>query len=242
MIRLRKANDIATAAHEIGHHLEKTLFGETASGKLGEYNDELLKIATKPKGSPTKAAIEAEGFAEFIAKYVANPEEAKKAAPKFYKFFEKEIAAKDPEMHAVLLNAREKVRLWAEQPAQARVLAQISTKEAPSDLTAKEQFNKFKNGAITQTFDDFAPIDILVKNVEKKSGQQISFSDNPYNRARLFKGWAGKVEHFLQHGTYDYNTYKNTGESLGEILGPADNLDALRLLSMYSMKKIYSYK
>jgi hypothetical protein len=228
MIRLRKANDIATAAHEIGHHLEKTLFGETASGKLGEYGDELSKIATKPKGSPTKAAIEAEGFAEFIAKYVANPEEARKAAPKFYKFFEKEIAAKDPEMHAVLLNAREKVRLWAEQLAQARVLAQIAIGDRPSDLTTRQKWQRLKNKFYEEALDRFNPVKELVKGVEKKSGQKIDFENNPYYLMRLFQGWAGKVEHFLQHATFDYKTYENTGKSLREIIMQTHNLNELR--------------
>jgi hypothetical protein len=229
MIRLRKANDIASAAHEIGHHLEKTLFGKVGSGALSEYSEELSKIATKPRGSATAAAIEAEGFAEFIAKYVANPEEARKTAPKFYEFFEKTMSEKDPETHKALLSAREKVQRWAEQPAQARVLAQISIGERPSDLTTVEKWQRVKNKFFEHVFDDLNPLKKLTENVELKSRQGVAFENNPYYRARLFKGWVGKAEHFLQRATFDYKTLENTGKSLMEILNQADDLDGLRV-------------
>jgi hypothetical protein len=116
MIRTRKANDIATVAHEIGHHLEKTLFGEIGSEETTAYYDELKSMATVPK-TPMKEHIAAEGFAEFIAKYIADPAQAKEQAPKFYEFFEKALSAKDPQMQKALLAAREKVKTWAEQGA-----------------------------------------------------------------------------------------------------------------------------
>jgi hypothetical protein len=47
---------------------------------------------------------------------------------------------------------------------------------------------------------------------------------------RLFAGWRGKAESFLQNGTFDYNTLAKTGKSLEEIIRPfREDLDNLRI-------------
>lgn len=46
VIRTRIANNIGTIAHEIGHHLEKTLTGEVAGKLWQEYRHELEPIVT----------------------------------------------------------------------------------------------------------------------------------------------------------------------------------------------------
>ncbi|MCR4821228.1 MAG: hypothetical protein K5838_08920 [Elusimicrobiales bacterium] len=88
-IRIRNPNDLAVVAHEIGHRLEHIMFNNIGSREAAAYRAELEPLATP--GEPV-----AEGFAEFIAKYVVSPEEARAKAPKFYDFFEKQAAEKQP--------------------------------------------------------------------------------------------------------------------------------------------------
>lgn len=54
-------------------------------------------------------------------------------------------------------------------------------------------------------------------------------SGDAYQMARLTRGQFGKAEHFLEYGTFDFNTYKTTGAPLKTILDPVRNdLDGLR--------------
>lgn len=229
MIRIKKANDLTTVAHEIGHYLEKKLFGEVASSEVTAYYNELAPLATKPKGRPSKNKVAAEGFAEFIAKYVANPEEAQRKAPSFYKFFDREIASKDPQMHEALLIAREETAKWAKQPAVMEVLSHISTQEnRVQRLTAAEKWQAVKNYVAYKWFDDKSPILRVVKQLEQKTGAKIPWENNPYMMARLFPGWAGRAEAFVQNGAFEFKTLKTTGKSLKAILAPIKNLDEFR--------------
>lgn len=82
MIRLCKANDIATLSHEVGHHLEKVVFDKIGSDEVKQFYAELSPIASKAK-SQTKAAVSAEGFAEFVSGYVTNPKSVAEKCPKF---------------------------------------------------------------------------------------------------------------------------------------------------------------
>ncbi len=54
-------------------------------------------------------------------------------------------------------------------------------------------------------------------------------SEDAYETARLTRGQFGKAEHFIEHGTFDFNTYKTNGKSLKEVVEPfANDLQGLR--------------
>jgi hypothetical protein len=61
-------------------------------------------------------------------------------------------------------------------------------------------------------------------------GQSVlSAGENPYTLARLYAGVSGKANQWLNHATYDFDTYANTGKSLREILAPVnDDLNGFR--------------
>lgn len=93
--------------------------------------------------------------------------------------------------------------------AEKAILDKISVGQtAPKDRLT---FDKF----YTQAVDDLHPL----KGV----------SEDAYQAARLTRGQFGKAEHFIQHGTFDFNTYKTSGKPLAEILEPVkDNLNGFR--------------
>lgn len=50
-----------------------------------------------------------------------------------------------------------------------------------------------------------------------------------YRLARLYAGVSGKADHWLQHGSFDFDTYRPTGKGLKEILAPvSDDLNGFR--------------
>ena len=126
-IRIRNPNDLAVVAHEIGHRLEHIMFNNIGSREAAAYRAELEPLATP--GEPV-----AEGFAEFIAKYVVSPEEARAKAPKFYVFFEKQAAEKQPGIFKALQKAQEEARQYASQPAVDTVKSHISFSEEERPL------------------------------------------------------------------------------------------------------------
>ena len=209
--------------HEVGHHLNKLLYGGK-EGKLNtdplkEFSDELGKLATP---GPKKV----EGFAEFVRLYLTDPGRAQDAAPRFHKEFEVKMA-ENLEIREVLVDTRKQIRRYVEQPSSAKVLSHISKEEPPASPP-----NSFSR-VYTLAVDAMTPIKEAVDAMKKKAGAKIKAEDDAYILSRLFAGWVGKADHFLRKGTFDPGT-KNltlTGKSLKDILSPiGDQLDNLRIL------------
>lgn len=225
-IRIKNANDITTLAHEIGHHYEKLTFGRTASAGIAKYYDELSRIATRPAGKPNANRIAAEGFAEFIAKYIVNPAQAKEVAPKFYEVFEKEIAPRAPELHKAILAAREDVAKYYAQPLAYEVLGAISNRPR-EELSNKEKWEEVKYNFVKNWLDDKNPIKYAVEKVEQAAGVKLSFDKNAYFLSRMFPGWSGKAEAFLEHKPFSFKDLKDIegSKSLREIVKSVENWD-----------------
>lgn len=225
-IRIKNANDITTLAHEIGHHYEKLTFGRTASAGIAKYYDELSRIATRPAGKPNANKIAAEGFAEFIAKYIVNPKQAKEVAPNFYEVFEKEIAPRAPELHKAMLTAREDVAKYYAQPIVYEVLGAISNRPKEM-LSNKEKWEEIKYNFVRNWLDDKNPIKYAVEKVEQAAGVKLSFDKNAYFLSRMFPGWSGKAEAFLEHKPFSFKDLKDIegSKSLREIVKSVENWD-----------------
>lgn len=102
----------------------------------------------------------------------------------------------------------------------AKVLKQISVDESP---TRKYGFAQFYRDFV----DELSPLNTATKNLA--DGAKLKYEEDPYKLARLTRGVNGKAEHFIDYGTFDFKTYKETGPSLREILVPVkENLDKFR--------------
>jgi hypothetical protein len=223
VIRTRFAHDIEVISHEIGHALHKFLWPEArtgsgglAAGPLRRFQDELIPIATKPRAGGSKNA---EGFAEFIRRYVVNPEDAKRVAPKFFKFFEEQLDAKSPDAKAILLKARADYKRWLEQPALARVMGSINQTPATG---AALSFKKLYANVI----DAFYPIEEITKEMAKvKKIDDVPANLNPYKLMHLLAGWKGKPDAWLEYKPFHFKTYKfyENVKSLKEAMTPIKN-------------------
>ena len=226
VIRIRQAKDLTTLGHELAHHFEKAVFGRVGSKEISNHYDELSKIATRPAGKPNKNTIAAEGFAEFVSKYLVNPKQAKEVAPNFYEVFEKDIGPKLPEVFKAIKDARKDIIEYYKQPYVNEVLSNISNRPT-EELSPKEKWEQIKYNFITKWLDDKNPIKYAVEQVEKRSGVKLSLQDNAYFLSRMFPGWAGKAEAFLQNKPFSYSTLKDIDgvKSLKEIVQSVKNWD-----------------
>lgn len=79
----------------------------------------------------------------------------------------------------------------------------------------------------TMAIDDLNPIKAEVDKMT--DGKTLPVNKDPYVLARLLKGNFGRSEQYLFHSTYDFNTYKNNGASLADVIEPhKGDLDGLR--------------
>jgi hypothetical protein len=223
VIRSKNANDIEVISHEVGHGLHKFLWPETVTAKglsarpFSAFENELLPMATRPGAGQE---VLPEGFAEFVRLYITNEAQAKAKAPGFFSFFEGVLDQKSPESKEILLHARKQYEKWLKQPSLQRVLSQISIgKKAITDFSWQRLY--------TAAVDDLYPLKAIVNEMAK--GGKVETAKDPYQLARLLRGWTGKTESFLSHSPFKFGTYENVGKPLRDILLPfRDRLDEFR--------------
>jgi predicted RNA methylase len=224
-IRLKRAMDISTAAHEAGHAIHKLIWGTSGQNlnwhPLAAYRSELEAIATKPRGNQSKLP---EGFAEFIRMWLTDPTQAVAAAPRFNAFWEYTIS-RAPELQTVLLKARSDYARWQNQKGAANVLSMINV-DTP-DYSQLDWFSRIYTGIFNKNH----PLEMAVKAITK--GKPLSAENDPGVIAQLLSGWAAKPEHFLNYGTFDNNLDQITGPGFRQILTPVkDRLDDLRIAAV----------
>jgi N12 class adenine-specific DNA methylase len=231
IIRTRIALDIETIAHELGHHLHRVFYGLGPRGNLIDkplkpWGDELRKLDAN--GDPKQALIE--GHAEFIRRYITNPDAAKEAAPRYYEHFDGRLKRELPEAHEILLWAREEYAAYVAATPEGRFDAHISTVADLKSFTVKGAWNAFRQGhfrawleeagraARTANIDRYHPLLVAEQEITgSKEGVQGAW-DSPYKRARLLTGTAAIAEEFLEHGTRYYHGRTVRGPSLKAIM------------------------
>lgn len=239
-IRLRFAEDVGVASHEIGHYLDKTLLGgfrekTQAVGRFpAEIRDELAALGKALYGSRKPVGgYRAEGWAELTRMFITEPEVAALKAPKALKWFEETIPKHDPEILAILQEARGNWQKLREASPQARVLSHISIGE-----------RKGKRLSLDALYRDFIdklhPIQQFVEAAAQ--GKDLAASENPYLLSRLYDARvaAERANVFLTRGTLKFGDLvdaegkpKLTGPGLQQILAPVlDRLDEYRAYSV----------
>jgi hypothetical protein len=176
VIRTKTTNDIATVVHEAGHFIQKELFGGIDWKPLAPFRDELRAMATKPRAGQSPLP---EGFAEFVAKYVVDPAAALRDAPKFYEHFENQVINQAPEFGKALLNAREAVKKWAEQPAAQEVLSHISVEGREGEgflgqLLSRDTWDRLYTNFLDRLYPLKKATDLLA------AGEELPADMNPY--------------------------------------------------------------
>ena len=174
-----------------------------------------------------KGGYRSEGVAEYIA-YWFTTDRAAEIAPKFHKYFEEQVLAKDPALRKKLNRGRDLVRKWRQQGALERVYANIDFNENPIKQAVKR--GRFKElltdvGLRFNTLfaDDLAPLEFVekkIRGVQRLDPRKIDPITSPTMIARsVAKAASGKAREMVLHGTFD-PALKKTGISLREVLEP----------------------
>lgn len=218
VVRVRVANDIETIAHEVGHHLQTLLFGTQAytrkgglsSSVLRPWRDELLPLA---RGVSDESS--AEGLAEFVRRYLTNPEAARRRAPRFYDFLETTLRERYPEVLDLLARKREEYGLWLRATPRARVRAHISMQDNPDHGSIRDRWTRFR----TNVIDDMAWVERAVKDLTEGRGPE-RIQDDAVLMARLTKGAEGLAAEFIEGKARDFATLGPVGPSLRDVFAP----------------------
>lgn len=189
LIRLRVAEDVTSMVHEVGHALEKIMFGKwrhtgwegrlrghvRARKELRDGGKRVYPIEPEKMGSD--ASWEQEGFAEFLREYLSEPELLAEHYPNFNEWFQTEFLRAYPAVRAELEHIRELFTGWRKGGSINRVAAQI--KPAP---------NKLEKGGIAlrrifsiRTLYEFGEnLRQLTLAVEAAEGVKMAPEDDPY--------------------------------------------------------------
>jgi len=228
VIRVQTANNVSTAAHEVGHALEKHLLGWVKFGPwrkplvTREQQKELVALGKTlyPNGVPGGGSLKREGFAEFIRLYTMEPPSAASSAPKFHGWFEGEFLKDRPEVRAALLKVRGLAETWRSQGSVAR--AEASLVEPTS---GKEKLKRFRarvnvDAAIEAFVEAGRPLNELARQAEKRLGRLLTPSEDPFFLYQALRSThSARTKQMIEGGMVDL---------AGNRVGPA--LDQIRPL------------
>lgn len=237
VIRTRVANEISTISHEIGHHLQKTVFGGFEGENLRPFADELLPIATNPRAGQSALP---EGFAEFVARYITNPASAKEAAPRFFAQFERDLSSTSVKTLEVLQKAQEGVRKYVEQPALLEAQSHIRFGDEGQEsfmqaLAKKETWTDLKDRFAKNFIDRLDPLKQATESM--RGNIELAAQDNPYVLARVYAGAVGKGTYFLEKSPFSFNSYADVGKPFKTIVKEAEQLGDIKDFSAYLVSK-----
>lgn len=210
VIRTQNFAEPRVIAHELGHFLDERFHFSEAP----EYAGELLHLVDDRFGKGGYSDLDmagrlGEGFAEFFHDYVTDRTQARRNAPRFYDYFEKQLH-QDPKLTGATNKLTKIMYQWNHQGSVARVKGHISfasdstgfqgLKNMLKDGTFGEAGKKAWSRLYTEAVDELHPLADVVAAVEKRIGRKLPFSSNPFLNAWAARGWAGKAITLLQHG------------------------------------------
>lgn len=237
IIRLRTANDIEVAAHEVAHFLDDMLWafrdaaGNFKQGSITGPNSshwqttvgpaeakELFNLGKALYGDRVAAgSYWNEGFSEFIRLFMTDPDLGQKLAPKFYDWFQTDVLGKNPELREAVLEGQRLGVQFYSQGALARMRAGIA--EVPGLTEAiKETAEEFLANARKNWLDTTHGLQEIVKaaNIQRAKRGRDPVADN-INPALTASARAltadSTVAHMAEEGMLDFAGNK-TGESL----------------------------
>lgn len=202
-IRIKNANDIEVAAHEVAHWLDDRY--PWIANLYQKFGDEVKSVSYD-------VTMITEGWAEFMRLYMTQEHMAMQRTPAFYDAFQKELA-KHPKLEATVHDLQELMHAWTQQGARARQ----ASKHGATDASVIEKISRYFNVPLLQS-----ALDGLRR--VKEIGLEVAGVDLAYRKLRLALGGAnGVLQSAMFYGTpgwrEDGRGLEFTGESLKDIFG-----------------------
>lgn len=216
LIRLKRANDLNTAIHEMAHFLDdkyKVLENEMGRAdlkpELERYYDTAIKTNTQ-----------LEGFAGWMEEYVINPKQARLDAPKIAELYDKKISASDK---LAIDEFSNDVRNFSTQTSLDRYSSIIESEEKP-----KTTWNKLvdyfgvtdKNTFVKNWVSVYSPMRSAWNDLMKMTGEnpaEVFGRKNFSTMLKMLFGEDRKFEHSVEKGFSNTNLEtlvdKKTGQN-----------------------------
>lgn len=191
VIRVKVANNIATAAHEVGHALEKVVYGWPKGGPwknpriAGRMQKELTFLGKRLYGSRKPAGgYKREGFAEFVRIYTTdNRSSLKKDAPLFLEWFEGTFLKEQPGVAEAVGRATDAATTWRKQGAQERARQSIVDTASPAERSRYRKREARKWASVQAWIEAAEPVRQFTEAAKKKlreQGRELPPSQDPY--------------------------------------------------------------
>lgn len=226
VIRSGDYGDFRVIMHELGHYVDNYFKFSNEPRFNNEFNRVVQDRFGKAYNKLGMDGIRGEGYAEFFHDYVSDRAKAKREFPEFYKHFTEAIA-KEPELNGITNKLSQLVHEWHRQGGAERIKGSISFEskgkvsqaiDAVKRGETRDVIKKAMGEVYTKLVDELNPLKDLVEQVERETGEKISFDDNPYMQAWLARGWVGKAETLIEHGVLEYKipAFKDILKDIGE--------------------------
>lgn len=226
VIRSGDYGDFRVIMHELGHYVDNYFKFSNEPRFNNEFNRVVQDRFGKAYNKLGMDGIRGEGYAEFFHDYVSDRAKAKREFPEFYKHFTEAIA-KEPELNGITNKLSQLVHEWHRQGGAERIKGSISFEskgkasqavDAVKRGETRDVIKKAMGEVYTKLVDELNPLKDLVEQVERETGEKISFDDNPYMQAWLARGWVGKAETLLEHGVPEYKipAFKDILKDIGK--------------------------
>lgn len=226
VIRSGDYGDFGVIMHELGHYVDNYFKFSNEPRFNTEFNRVVQDRFGKAYNKLGMEGIRGEGYAEFFHDYVSDRAKAKREFPEFYKHFTEAIA-KEPELNGITNKLSQLVHEWHRQGGAERIKGSISFEgkgkvsqaiDAVKRGETRDVIKKAMSDVYTKLVDELNPLKDLVEQVERETGEKISFDDNPYMQAWLARGWVGKAEALIEHGVPEYKipAFKDILKDIGK--------------------------
>ena len=226
VIRSGDYGDFRVIMHELGHYVDNYFKFSNEPRFNTEFNRVVQDRFGKAYNKLGMDGIRGEGYAEFFHDYVSDRAKAKREFPEFYKHFTEAIA-KEPELNGITNKLSQLVHEWHRQGGAERIKGSISFEskgkvskaiDAVKRGEARDVIKKAMGDVYTKLVDELNPLKDLVEQVERETGEKISFDDNPYMQAWLARGWVGKAEALIEHGVPEHKipAFKDIIKDIGK--------------------------
>lgn len=221
VVRVRVADDIPVATHEVGHALEEIVFpllkadpAWRTSGLKRGMNQELIDLGHALYGSTRPGnGYASEGWAEFTRHYVTDRAHLSKVAPQVLAWVEGNLLKGNPRLRKQFNLASDRYEQWAAQGAENRAAADMRVKGRLEGAveSLKKAFSK------RAWIDELAPLQEAARAAEEGSGATLRPSRNPFRVATALQGSANGIVHEMVWGRQRAFDAQVVGPGLHEI-------------------------
>lgn len=231
LVRISRAGDIDTVAHELGHLLDDrhnilgTIPSSTELAILGQLKWYSERGGSNPPVKATKAQkaeyLQREGLAEFIRSLIANPTQTKIIAPELLAHFENVV---DPKTQAILKDFSQDFLDFANATNIEKTLANVEDLKLPNKNKFVEWLKGFRSKDSTLSFTNMDKFYSEMANsnhfgikafkalLDMSGKSEVKSHENFEIMSRVFLGINGKLENIFATGLINAKNEKLKAE------------------------------